>query len=341
MLLVLALAEPVLRMRYAEPERPVPPVVQEVMPLLRADERVGFTWEQNVSVERNIVFNNADIVYEPLTTDEYGIWNAPEAIARRGAGDAVQAIGLGDSFMEMAAPIFHRAFAERGRFYYSLAIHRQAPPHYLRWLQDPGAEMKPEVVLVGLFENDFLETEDFDAWAESDMDWFAYHSGTWFGPPPITNPARRFASTWLRGYSGLANVIRVRLRGERMSVTGPSGRQIERVIESLGEMAELAGKNGSDLWLILIPSKPTARGETTPEAEAFEPVVDAVGPELAGVIDLRAVFRAHPDPESLYYREDGHWNNAGIGLAAATILDRLYPTPPDAGNTQDDEPRSH
>jgi len=323
MLVVVALAEPVLRLRYAEPVRPTLPVVHEVMPLLRASARVGFTWEPNVSAERNILFNNADIIYEPLTTDEFGVWNGPDAIARRAAGERVQVIGLGDSFMEMAAPGFHRTFAARGQFYYSLAIHRQCPPQYFKWLEDPGVNMKPTVVLVGLFENDFLETEDFDAWTGSGMDWFAYHSGTWFGPPAITNPFRRFAETWLRGWMGLGDVIRVRLRGERMSVTGPSDAQVARVSGYLADTAALAKNNGMSLWLVLIPSKPTTRGEPTPESAAFDRVASALAGEIAGVTDLRGVFQAHSDPASLYYREDGHWNDAGIALAAETVLNHL------------------
>lgn len=322
-MLVAALAEPVLRLRYAEPVRKTPPVVQEVMPLLRADPRVGFTWLPNVPAEVGVVFHNADIVYETFTTDEFGIWNAPHAIQRREHGDAVQILGLGDSFMEMAAPIFHRVAAERGRFYYSLAIHRQAPPQYVAFLENPGLAMKARAVVIGLFENDFLETEDFDNWKASGMDWFTYHSGTWFGPPPIANPLRRFSHTWLRGYEGLANVIRVQLRGERMSVAGPTDDQVVRVTDYLAQAAALANKNGIDLWLVLIPSKPTARGETTPEAESLDRVVESLAPRIAGVIDLRPVFQAHPDPASLYYQEDGHWNDAGITLAAETILDRM------------------
>ncbi len=323
LLLIAALAEPILRLRYAEPVRPTPPVVHEVMPLLRTNERVGFTWEPNIGVDRKILFHNADIVYEPLTTDEFGVWNTPDAIARRTAGEPVQVIGLGDSFMEMAAPGFHRAFAGHGFFYYSLAIHRQAPPQYLRFLEETGKSVKPRIVLVGLFENDFLETEDFEVWSESGMDWFTYHSGTWFGPPAITNPLRRFVHTWLRGYEGFANVIRVRLRGERMSVAGPSDAQVVRVAEYLNEMSAVAQDSGMDLWLVLIPSKPTARGETTPEARAFDRVAAETAPAMAGVIDLRSVFQAHLDPASLYYRDDGHWNDAGIALAAETVLSRL------------------
>ncbi len=341
MLVVLALAEPVLRLRYAEPVRKTPPVVAEVMPLLRADARLGFTWEPKVSAERGILFKNADIVYEPLTTDEFGVWNAPEAMARRMAGESVQVLGLGDSFMEMSAPGFHRAFAEHGRLYYSLAIHRQAPPQYLRLLQDPGIAMNPDIVLIGLFENDFLETEDFDAWTQSGMDWFTYHSGTWFGPPPIADPLRRFAHSWLRGYTGLANVIRVRVRGERMSVTGPSDRQITRMIECLAQAAALAKERGCDLWLILIPSKPTARGEPTPESAAFDRVVEALSSNIAGVVDLRAVFQAHSDPASLYYREDGHWNNTGIALAADIVLKQLETGLERKESTLSNEPGSH
>ncbi len=317
------MAEPLLRLRYVESNPPTSAVL-EVQSWLRLDPVAGFSWLPNLSPRQNILLHNADVIYEPLSTDEFGVENPPEAIAARNAGAHVQVLGLGDSFMEMAAHGFHSAFAERGRMYYSLAIHRHAPPHYAALYETHGIAMKPETVLVGLFENDFAETEDFENWKASGMDWFAYHSGTWCGRPVPASAPRRLIRTWFRGYEGLANVVRVRLRGERMSVTGPTDRQIQSVSEYLGQIARLARENGSAFWLVLIPSKPTARGETTAEAHAYDRVLAALGPDAAGIIDLRPVFQTQPDPASLYYREDGHWNREGIALAAQVVLDTLH-----------------
>ncbi len=339
-------AEPVLRLRYAEPLPPVPAAVIEMQPFLRPDPAVGYTWEPNISPARGIVFHNADIEYDPLSTDEFGVANPPEAIARRAAGDRVRVLGLGDSFMEMAAAGFHRAFAEHGTMYYSLAVQRHAPPHYAALFEQHGLAMKPDMVLLGLFENDFIETEDFENWRQSGIDWFSYHSGTWCGRPVPVSASGRFVRTWLRGYEGLANVLRVRLRGERMSVTGPTDHQVARVTDYLSAVAARSRENGIALWIVLIPSKPTARGETTAEATAFDRVMSAVGSSVAGVIDLRPVFQGHPDPASLYYREDGHWNRAGVALAAQTILGRLDTAGTSTGpaaspTTESDESRSH
>jgi len=223
----------------------------------------------------------------------------------------------------MAADGFHRTFANRSTMYYSLAIHRHAPPHYAAMLKEHGLALKPNIVVVGLFENDFAETEDFGLWKRSGLDWFTYHSGTWCGRPVPVSASKRIIRKWFRGYEGLANVLRVRLRGERMSVAGPTHHQVERVIHYLSEIAALTNKNDIDLWLVLIPSKPTARGEITPESAAYDQVVSALEPLGATMIDLRPVFQAHPDPVSLYYQIDGHWNRTGVALAAQTLLDRF------------------
>jgi len=59
-LLVLVLAEPVLRVRYVEPvvDRPV---VREVQQWLVLDRVTGYTWKHNVLPEENVRFANADI----------------------------------------------------------------------------------------------------------------------------------------------------------------------------------------------------------------------------------------------------------------------------------------
>ncbi len=338
---VAILAEPLLRLRYVEPLPTTPPAVLEVQPHLVLDPLTGYRWQSNVSADRGIVFHNADIEYEPLSTDEFGVVNTPAAINGRRSNEQVQILGLGDSFMEMAAPGFHSAFLERGLFYYSLAIHRHAPPHYAALFDAYGIAMKSEIVLVGLFENDFTETQDFENWKRSGVDWFAYHSGTWCGRSAPATPSGRFVRTWLRGYEGLANVVRIRLRGERMSVTGPTEHQVFRVSAYLSGIAEQARAHGIEPWLVLIPSKPTARGETTLEARAYDDVIALLEGKFTRTVDLRPVFAAHPDPASLYYQQDGHWNAAGIALAAETILANIPAVVVTKSPSEHHESRSH
>lgn len=329
-LVVLLLAEPLLRMRYVEPVPVVPPAVLEVQPWLRPDPDVGYTWQPNIAAERGIVFHNADIEYEPLSTDPFGVVNPPEAISTRDTHPP-DVLGLGDSFMEMAAYEFHRAFAENGRKYYSLAVHRYAPPHYRRMLELHGPALDAPIIVVGLFENDFVETQDFDDWQESGLDWFAYHSGTWCGRTVPKSAMGRFLRVYFPGYLGLADVVRVRVRGERMSVSGPTDGQISRVVEELDAITRLAKSHESEVWLMLIPSKPTARGNITAEAHAYDRVVASIGAAFSGVIDLRPIFQGYPDPLSLYYRTDGHWNRTGVALASQELCARLI------GMTESDE----
>lgn len=322
-MLVLVLAEFPLRFRYAEPLRTPSAEVLAIQPHLRLDPRIGFTWNADVSADRNIVFEVADAEFEPLSTDFRGFINAPAAIWARAAGGRVDIIGVGDSFVEHAAHTFYTFFAEEGYAYYSMAIHRQAPPQYNVILEDRALPLDPRWIVYGLFENDFTETEDFYDWKASGLDWFTFHSGTWCGAPLARTALARFQHEHLMGYNGLARAVRSRLRGEKMSVSGPSPAQVSRVREEIHHAAELIESAGARFLLLLIPSRATVVGGPTAESRAYEAVIEDLAAPRAAVIDLRDIFRAHPDPASLYYALDGHWNRDGMDLAAQAILSVL------------------
>ena len=194
-------------------------------------------------------------------------------------------------------------------------------------LEAHGFALRPKTILVGLFENDFAEIADFDAWQRSGLDWFEFHSGTWCGPPVRVTAFGRLIDGTFPGYQGLARVIRARVRGERMSISGPTDAQVSRVAEELQKIVDLASTNSAAVCLVLIPSKPTAQGDVTAEANAFDDLLDRLGKPTAGTIDLRPVFQAHPDPLSLYYQQDGHWNPDGVALAFQEIHKRLSAPP--------------
>ena len=322
-LLIFVLAEFPLRYRYAEPLRTPSPEILAIQPYLQLDSRIGFTWNTDVSADRGIVFEVADAEFEPLSTDSQGFINSPDAIVARAAGQPVDIVGLGDSFVEHAAHSFYTLFAAEGFAYYSLAIHRQSPPQYNTILEDRALPLEPNWIVYGLFENDFLETEDFDDWKKSGLDWFTFHSGTWCGAPLAQTALGRFKNDHLRGYDGLAQTMRSRYRGEKMSVSGPTSHQVSRVREELHRAAQLAEVAGARLLLLLIPSRVSVIEVPTAEAHAYDALLDRLASTTTTVIDLRETFRAHANPASLFYELDGHWNRTGIEVAGRAILREL------------------
>jgi hypothetical protein len=326
-------AEFVFRHRYGHMMYNPRPEVRAVQQYLTLDSTIGFKWQPNISPELGVRFAINDMTTPPLTTDGFGAINSSDAIAERLNGRAVDVVGLGDSFMEMAAGAFHERFREAGLSYYSLAIHRQCPPQYNAILESWAAELKPKAIVYGIFENDFAETTDFASWRESGVDWFTYHSGAWCGPPIGVGAVERFTRTHARGWYVFGRVLNAKIRGENMSVLGPSAAEVDAVAGCVRDAAERAQAAHARFILVVIPSKQTATGGDTGESRAYDAMLESIRGLSIDRIDLRDTFRAHPDPASLYYVKDGHWNDKGIALAAAAILKQFESGP--------NEPRNH
>ena len=323
LLLVAIPAEFVFRYRYAHMIYEPRPVVKAVQQYLVLQPVIGFTWAPNISTAQNVRFDINDIKPEPLCTDSFGVINAPAAIAERSGGRAVDVVGLGDSFMEMANRGLYDAFHGEGLFFYSLAIHRQCPPQYDSILATWASDLKPKTIVYGLFENDFIESADYGAWRRSGIDWFAYHSGTWCGPPVGVGSFDRFLHRHTRGWNAFLRVIAEEIRGQRVSVLGPAADDIKNVVDRVREAAEFAKGADMRFVLVLIPGKETAKGVDTAESRAYDEVVRGAAGDGAELIDLRPIFRSQPDPAGLYYEKDGHWNARGIALAADIIVKKV------------------
>ncbi len=326
--LILLLAEPLLRLRYAEPHRTATPEILAIQGHLQLHPAIGFTWNTDVAPEQNIVLSVSDAEFHPLSTDDFGFINHPDAIAARRAGEAIDIIGLGDSFIEHASHNFYEFFNAHGLTYYGMAVHRQAPPQYNLILEEHALPLRPKWVLYGLFENDFVETADFDRWRTSGLDWFTFHSGTWCGPPLATNPLARFKERYLIGYSGLYRVLHARIRGEKMTVSGPGQAEILRIVEEIRRARDLAATRGAAFALVLIPSRASALDGPTLESKAYDALLGELDDSPMAVVDLRASFLEHEDPASLYYAVDAHWNGKGMDLAAGAILDAMRQAAP-------------
>ena len=313
--------EVLLRIRYAEPIRQASSEVLAIQQYLQLDPDIGFVWKTDIREEENIIFDVRDIDLPPLSTDVNGFINPPGSIQALERGDPVDIIGLGDSFMEHGAHGFHTLFQNAGFLYYSLAIQRQSPPQFLNVLKKYAAPLHPKWIVLGLFENDFPETEDYDRWRESGMDWFAYHSGTWCGPPVPTDPLKSFYLDYFPGVDGLLRVLLGRLRIESISFSGPTEKQIERVVDLLAEIRQRTEAQGARFLLVLIPGRDTAIHGNSPASRAYDRIIEYFPP--TSILDLRPVFASVPDPATLYYREDAHWNAYGIEKAGNAIVEMI------------------
>jgi hypothetical protein len=318
-----AICEGLLRWRYAEPLRQPLDEVLAIQPYLKLHPEIGFTWNENIDAAENIVFTIQDAEQEALSTDARGFINPPDALQQRAQDSAVEVIGLGDSFMEHASHTFRKAFASAGYSYYNLAIHRQATPQYNAILNAYALPMNPKIIVYGLFENDFAEAEDFRNWKESGLDWFAFHSGTWCGKPLNPKASARLLNRFFPGSIAFAGVVRSRLRGDRMSILGPSEAQVSRIAEDIVEAHRQVVDHGARFLLVLIPSRATAVNGETLESNAYDGVLSRIADASIPVLDLRKPFLDQEDPLSLYYPIDAHWNRDGMTLAADAILTRL------------------
>jgi len=319
-LIVTAIGEGLFRYRFDSGGYQPPETVLQIQNQLVTHPDYGFAWRPNVSKDEGIVFDVADVEYEPLSTDANGFINHPDALRN----STVDILGLGDSFVEHAAHTWFELAKDRRLKYYSMALHRTAPPQYAQILKAHIGGGKPKWIVIGLFENDFVETSDFQQWQESELDWFEYHSGTWCGPPVDESFSTSLRDGLFQGWSAAFKNVRANIRGGRTTITGPSDEEIESVTNALRDIRTFAKEIDSRPLIVFIPSKPTATQAFTNEAEAYDAVIGALrknGP--LEFLDLGPAFRAHSNPKSLYYEIDGHWNATGMTFAGQLILDYM------------------
>lgn len=292
--------------------------VSKIQPLLRAHSTLGYLWESNLSLPVGTL-KWADQVPRALTTDAIGFFNDPTAISRLASDEHVNIIGLGDSFVHDAANTFYQFFDRQSLFYYSLAMHRHSPPQYNIILRDYALPRRPDWIIYGLYENDFDEAEDFEAWRESGVDWFAYHSGSWAGRPIGRGAVARLTQRYIPE-------LRRRLlkAADRFGFgDAPMAQSGERIATLVVSALDAANQMESNFLLVLIPSKKAVIGGESPKAPLYTDLLNRVRPRTdLRILDLAPRFRTCcGDPASLYYKIDGHWNEAGMTEGAKAILE--------------------
>ena len=314
---VLIGAEFVFRKRYVEPVREADPLINEIQQYLELDEVIGFKWKANIDASEGIVFEDGDATAYPLSTDDLGFINSPQAKADIEAGNRPNIIGVGDSFLEHAAPVLTEFFGAHDLVYRNLAMHRTSPPQFTDVVETYALPLKPDLIVYSIYENDFAETVDYLNWEASGLDWFTFHSGTWCGSPLAVSESERRAVSWVPGYHAVYR--RLPTIGTEVSRDA-----LPRIVEEIDSARRMAADADVGFALLLIPSKADVLGESGALWGRYvllllEPDIKEIL-EAGGLIDLRAAYSDYPEPASLYYETNGHWNEAGIKLAAEEIL---------------------
>jgi hypothetical protein len=322
-LVTLIFGEVLFRRRYAEPQRTATPEILAIQQHLQLHPEIGFTWKPNISEYDNITFESQDAETYPLSTDEFGFINTPEAIANRQEKEPVDIVGLGDSFLEHGTHVLTEYFATQNLRYYNLAMHRQSPPQYTDILETIALSLKPKFIVYSVFENDFQEVMDYHNWKVSDLDWFTYHSNTWCGAPIPQSKTDKLLSTQLRGYNGLYNVIQSKLMGDALSINGSPDGSHELILNEIKRSHYLAQEVNTQFVVLFIPSRDSGINQPTFEALAYEPLIEELNKAGIPNIQLISTFRNNPDPASLYYQINGHWNPKGITIAANTLQEHF------------------
>ena len=213
-----------------------------------------------------------------------------------------------------------------------------------RVLKRYGKELRPRLVLLGLFPNDFNDNLRFDDWVNSgDPDFWQWRKARegrgvirgWLASHSISY---RLVDAALRAREGKTynydkNGLSLVLRTDRW--TSDAKQQAERLRgwhlmqRALLDMHKEADAVGARLVVVLIPSKEevywdAVRNDVPIAADEIDRplglVADFAKEKGISVCDLRPAFETQAEKyHQLYLRVSGHWNDAGNELAAQTI----------------------
>lgn len=298
--------------------------VDRIQKYLEVRPDIGFVWKPNVDHKDQIILSWADQDPEHavLSTDQWGFRNHPKAIAGIAAGKPVDVVGVGDSFIEMAARPLYEFFEKQGLTYHSFAMHRQCTPQYNLIIERYALPLHPRWVLYGVFENDFYELGDYQAWRQSGLDWFTYHSGYWCGPPIGHDSLLR-----PKGYMALYQALLPASFVQR-KVQGIIDSALRDTCSDLMAADRLCRQANARLIVLLIPGKETLFHGLKEVGRCYDHIGRYLNDRGIAVLDLRPVILSHPKPRSLFYQVDGHWNRDGIRRAADEIYQKMQTNGP-------------
>ena len=278
---------------------------------------IGFLWKSHLGSSDTAILQWSDQDPVELFTDQYGFINSPEAIELQQAGNRIEILGLGGSFMQGAATVFHDFFSIYDRFYYSMATHRHTFPMFSAVFEKYADTVQPSLVVLGLNEASPALIEDYRNWTASGLDWFAYHSGTWAGPPIDSRPNLGPLNNWGTGYA-LATAVLRKIGLYKSTPPAPED-QISGTVQNIERIAGKCEQIGARLLVLYIPSKATTLSGNSKGLSVMEGILNRLESSAIDYLDLRPIFKNAKNPSSLYYVVDGHWNKYGMVESAKAV----------------------
>ena len=342
----------------------VPRVIPHLMPKgFRGLERV-YTgrekWEKMMVGDPYLGYRpkpQLDILYPSegrnisVRTTSYGLGDI--GFRDIGAHPPFDAITLGDSFTFCddvpVASCWVRQLADvTGLAIGTLGVSGYSTLAEARMLERYGRQLKPRLVLLGLFANDFNDNLDFDEWVHSGTDNFwdwrqgkqgRGHVGHWLAEQSmiyrlVDGALRAHKQTSYTYKQGNLDLV---FRTDRWWLPASDAKRVrerehgwELMQQALLDMHANAAAVGADLAVVLIPAKEevywdivhpsTAAAETTAVDHPLAVVRDFCTAKGIHYCDLTAAMQAAARRgRQLYLRVSGHWNDDGNALAATTI----------------------
>jgi hypothetical protein len=233
----------------------------------------------------------------------------------------------------------------------NLGLDGAAPQQYLRIYEIFGVPLRPKVLIMGLFPpNDVYDAQQFDGWLKAGAQgnyavWRLFGGSPSAGKSALESIKRSsyLYTLWdearkslqsSQGYDGETLKFPT---GARMNFTPAMLERLTKrvrtddsmfqlVINTIEQTHKLAQSHGTELLVILIPSKEEVYlpilGKPTPQP------IDVFLPELEKrhipYLDLRPhLQRLARQNEVLYFEVDGHHNAQGYAAIADAVLARL------------------
>lgn len=254
------------------------------------------------------------VVNDTTQTDKFGMQNAREALV----WEAVDIIGVGDSYIDLAHEVFFKRFKARGVKYHSLATFGYGPGNYNVLMSEYGIKLSPRVYVYSTYlGNDPGDVRRYESWRASGKRWYEYNGGYVF---PIERQGffwgwRLFIS---RAKSFARNLIS-RVKPDSYGVLRGFVKKddAETVFEYIVQANEIARNQDATLLVVIVPRTPSHKPLLDPIAEKL---VSLCARKSIQCLDLDPAFGSTGERDRLF-ASDGHWNEAGMHAAWTYLWD--------------------
>jgi len=264
------------------------------------------------------------VLDEVTQVDQFGLANTREGLG----WDTVDVVGVGDSMMETAQPVFFKLFKGQGVKYHSLALFGYGPANYDVLVREFGPKLRPKVfVFAATLGNDPGDVRRYESWRASGKGWYDYNGGYAFQiqRQGLLWGWRMFISRVKSFGRSVVSQVNPESYASLRSMVGRDDAQI--VFDYILKVMESARKQEADLQVVIVPRTPRDKPLLDPIAAKLVSLCTA---KQVDCLDLDPAFGSFEGRERLF-APDGHWNELGMHTAWAYLWDNnlqsVFPKP--------------